>query len=136
MALTRFVALSAFVACLGLKSPWAVTLALSVVALATDLGTPATWAYMQDVGGAHVGSVLGWGNMWGNLGAAVSPVVLGAIVGKEGRWDLCFLACAGAFLVSGILSLGIDARIPVVLPHDPEAHSAADNRVLPRTGTG
>jgi MFS family permease len=131
MALTRFVALSAFVACLGLQSPWAVTLALSVVAVATDLGTPATWAFMQDVGGAHVGSVLGWGNMWGNFGAALGPVILGAIVGTEGRWDLCFLACAAAFLAAGVASLGIDARIPILPPQDAEARKRSEAGVSP-----
>jgi MFS family permease len=131
MALTRFVALAAFAACLGLHSPWAVTLALCVVAIATDLGTPATWAFMQDVGGAHVGSVLGWGNMWGNFGAALSPIMLGAIIGDAGRWDLCFLACAAAFLVAGVVSLGIDARIPIVPPPESDDHKSAEAGLPP-----
>ncbi len=114
MALTRFVAMAAFLACLGLHSPWAATAALSVVAVATDLGTPAAWAFMQDVGGRHVGSILGWGNMWGNIGAAVSPILLGRLIGRPGGWDLSFLLCAAAFLAAGVVSLGIDARIPVV----------------------
>ncbi len=118
MALTRFVAMAAFLACLGLHSPWAATAALSVVAVATDLGTPATWAYMQDVGGRHVGSVLGWGNMWGNIGAAVSPLLLGWVIARPGGWNWCFVACAAAFLAAGIVSLGIDARDPVVPPDD------------------
>jgi sugar phosphate permease len=120
MALTRFLALAAFLACLGLRSPWEVTVALSVAALATDLGTPATWAFMQDVGGPHVGSILGWGNMWGNLGAALSPLALNAIVEATGRWDLCFVACAAAFLVAGVASLGVDARIPILPPKSAE----------------
>jgi nitrate/nitrite transporter NarK len=115
MALTRFVAMAAFLACVPLHSAWAVTGVLCFVAMATDLGTAATWAFMQDVGGRHVGSVLGWGNMWGNLGAAVSPLALNWVIGP-GRWDACFGACAAAFLVSGVAALGIDARVPVVPP--------------------
>jgi sugar phosphate permease len=114
MVLTRFVAMGALLACLGLDTPWGVTAALSLMALATDLGTPATWAYMQDVGGRHVGSVLGWGNMWGNLGAAASPPILEALVRRFGSWDLGFVACAAAFFVSGVASLGVDARSAVV----------------------
>jgi MFS family permease len=113
MALTRFLGAAAFVACLLMESPGSVTAALCVVAVSTDLGVPAVWAFMQDVGGRHVGAVLGWGNMWGNLGAAVSPVLLNAVIGP-GRWDACFLACAAAFLVSGVAALGIDARVPIV----------------------
>jgi ACS family glucarate transporter-like MFS transporter len=116
LALTRFVAMASFLMCLGLRTPWGVTLALSLMALATDLGTPATWAYMQDVGGRHVGSVLGWGNMWGNLGAAASPPILEVLVRASGSWDLGFVACATAFLLSGLAALGVDARSAVLPP--------------------
>jgi sugar phosphate permease len=112
LALSRFVAMAAFAACVGLESPWAATAALSVVAVATDLGTPAVWAYKQDVGGNYVGSILGWGNMWGNVGAAVSPLVLNALIAGYG-WPALFVACAFAFLLSGLSALGVDARIPI-----------------------
>lgn len=113
MGLTRFVCAAAFVACLGSDSAWGVTIALCVMTISTDLGVPAVWAFKQDVGGRHVGSVLGWGNMWGNLGAAVSPVVLNEMV-ELGGWNACFLTCAAAFLLSGVAALGVDARIPIV----------------------
>ena len=61
-----------------------------------------------------MGSVLGWGNMWGNLGAAVTPPLLIGIVGETANWDNAFLACAAAFLLSGLFSLGINAAIPIV----------------------
>jgi MFS transporter, ACS family, glucarate transporter len=113
MGLTRFAGAAAFAACVLLHSPWSVTAALCVVAITTDLGVPAVWAFMQDVGGRHVGSVLGWGNMWGNVGAAVSPVLLNLAIDAK-RWDVCFLGCAVAFLVAGIAALGIDATRPIV----------------------
>jgi ACS family glucarate transporter-like MFS transporter len=116
MALTRFLAMTAFLACVTFDSPWAVTGALCLVAIATDLGTAATWAFLQDVGGRHVGTVLGWGNMWGNVGAALSPLILDWVIGP-GRWGACFCACAAAFLLAGVAALGIDARVPVVPPN-------------------
>jgi ACS family glucarate transporter-like MFS transporter len=115
MALTRFVATAAFVACLACDAAWQATVALAVVAVATDLGTPAVWAYMQDAGGRHVGSVLGWGNMWGNLGAAMSPLALSPLI-DAGGWDTCFLACAAAFFMAGVAALGIDATVPIAPP--------------------
>jgi sugar phosphate permease len=118
MALTRFSAAAAYLVCLWLRLPWAVVAALSVVALSVDLGTASVWAFTQDVGGRHVGSVLGWGNMWGSFGAAISTLVLSQLAsgGAAYGWNAVFLACAAAFLVSGIAALGVDATVPVV-PH-------------------
>ncbi len=58
-----FLGMCDFLTCPWLDSPWGVTIALSLVAFSTDLGTAAGWAFFQDVGGRYVGSVLGWGNM-------------------------------------------------------------------------
>ncbi len=113
MGLTRFLAMAAYLVCLGDVPMWIAVAAFSVVAFATDLGTAAVWAFCQDVGGPHVGSVLGWGNMWGNLGAFVTPPVLIWIVGDGFLWDRAFLACAAAFFLAGVTALGIDATIPI-----------------------
>jgi sugar phosphate permease len=115
MALTRFAATAAFLVCPGLSDPWAVTAAMACVAVATDLGTPALWAYLQDAGGRNVGSILGWGNMWGNIGAALSPLVLSPFIERL-EWATVFLICAAAFLLSGVSALGIDATIPIAPP--------------------
>lgn len=115
MGATRFLAAAAFVACIWAGSPWEATAALCVVAIATDLGVPAIWAFMQDVGGKYVGSVLGWGNMWGNFGAAVSPLVLNQVI-KHWGWDAMFLTCGFAFVISGLAGLLVDARVPICSP--------------------
>jgi sugar phosphate permease len=120
MALTRFSAMAAYLACLWLHSPWPVVAALALVALSVDLGTGSVWAFTQDVGGRHVGSVLGWGNMWGSFGAAVSIPLLDRLVAayQPYGWDAAFVTCAAAFLVSGIAALGVDATAPIVPPGD------------------
>jgi MFS family permease len=117
LGLSRFIVMGGFLACAWLETPWGVTAALAVVAWATDLGTPVLWAYSQDVGGRYVGSVLGWSNMWGNLGGAVSPLILGLVAATWG-WREMFLTCAVAFLVAGVSSLFINATRPVV-PEEP-----------------
>ena len=111
---------AAFFACLVLhvegSSAWAITIALSLVAFATDLGTPSMWAYSLDVGGKHVGSVLGWSNMFGNLGAAVSPIILNWVI-ENYRWEGLFITCAFTMVIAGIFSFLIDAT-KVVVPDD------------------
>jgi MFS transporter, ACS family, glucarate transporter len=111
---SRLLATVAYLACLFDPSPWVAVALFSVVAFATDLGIGGTWAFVQDVGGRHVGSVLGWGNMWGNLGAAAATPLLIWIVGASQNWEAAFLTCAAAFLIAGVAGLGIDATKPLV----------------------
>jgi nitrate/nitrite transporter NarK len=95
--------------------------AFSIVAFSTDLGNPALWAYCQDVGGRHVGSILGWGNMVGNLGAAIAPSIYNAVLGEKpgvSDWNTMFAVCAGAFVISGLCALGVDATKPVAPVED------------------
>jgi nitrate/nitrite transporter NarK len=126
MGLSRFLGMAAYLLCLlpladwfgTTWTPWVLTAAFSLVAFSTDLGVGAVWAFSQDVGGRHVGSVMGWGNMWGNLGAFATPPFLDWVLGPQGeRWDLAFITCAAGFLVAGMAALAVDATKPVV-PED------------------
>jgi nitrate/nitrite transporter NarK len=123
LSLSRMVAMLAYIGCLFEPSALGAVFLFSIVAFATDFGNPATWAFTQDVGGRYVGSVLGWGNMWGNLGAAVTPPLLIWIIGPSENWNYAFLTCAAAFLLSGLSALGINAAIPIV-PDDEEPAAA------------
>ena len=90
--------------------------------MANDMGLPAIWAYNLDVGGRNVGLILGWGNMVGNLGAAVSALLLGFVLKRYVDFDAAptiaqmkagygavFLTCAAVFVLIGIVSLFVDA---------------------------
>jgi MFS family permease len=116
LAVSRLVAAAAFLVAGYLRSPWPAVAAFALVAFSTDLGVPGTWAYMQDVGGRFVGAVLGWGNMWGNFGAAVGPFLPRWLSEDptDPNWNAVFIAGAVAFLISGVASLGFDATRPVV----------------------
>ncbi len=134
---SRVVALLAYLCCIGittqlpadsvLNTPWVFVGLFSVVAFSTDFGTPASWAFTQDIGGRQVGSVLGWGNMWGNLGAAVSPLIYDYFLGENptlSDWNMMFAVCAGAFFVSGVFGILMDATKPL-LNGDIDSESAS-----------
>ena len=99
-----------------LADPWTIVVVLGLMALLVDFGNPAIWSFAQDVGGRNVGSALGWGNMWGNLGAAVSPVLL-TVVEDAAGWSALFVVCAGSFVLATACGLSLDATKPV----EPEA---------------
>lgn len=111
--ISKIIAVMAFAISPGLDSPWLVTAMMATVAFCVDFGNPATWAFTQDVGGKHVGSVLGFGNMWGNLGAAVSPILL-IWISVNYSWNHMFYTCAALFTVSTICCFFIDAATPVI----------------------
>jgi predicted MFS family arabinose efflux permease len=96
----------------NLPTAWAVILALGAMAFLVDLHNPTIWSFAQDVGGRHVGAALGWGNMWGNLGAALSPVLL-ARVSQAFGWDAVFMVGGVAFAAAAVCGLLLDARKPL-----------------------
>jgi ACS family glucarate transporter-like MFS transporter len=128
MMFTRFTAALGYGLCLLMaqsdpsaasqfNNPWYFVAALSLVALSVDMGNPAVWAYCQDVGGNSVGSILGWGNMWGNFGAAFAPSIYNHVLGETptlGDWNTMFGVCVAAFILSGLCAWGVDAATPIV----------------------
>jgi MFS family permease len=79
---------------------------LELVTFFADIGLPAMWTLMQDISGKHQAQLFGWGNMWGNFGAAIMPMLFTAVLKAfdtnhdfhEGVW-----LCAGAFVLAGCL---------------------------------
>ncbi len=123
--ITRFVAAGGYGMCLyfaaqpagsALNSPYAFTAAFCLIYFSVDLGQSAFWAYAQDAGGKYVGSVLGWGNMWGNLGAAFGPLLYNHLLGENptvAEWNNLFWLGLIAFVFAGIATFGLDASKPV-----------------------
>lgn len=120
LAISRVIVTCAFLSIHLVDTAVGATLCLAVVGLATDLGTPAVWAFGQDVGGRYVGSAVGWANMWGNFGAALSPQFFGLFVGATAgaatgaiAWNHAFTACAVVNLIAAFAALGINASKPL-----------------------
>ena len=129
---TRFIAAGGYGMCLyfaaqpadsALNSPYAFTAAFCLIYFSVDLGQSAFWAYAQDAGGKYVGSVLGWGNMWGNLGAAFGPLLYNYLLGENpssAEWNNLFWLGLIAFVFAGVATFGLDASKPV-FADEPEA---------------
>jgi nitrate/nitrite transporter NarK len=118
MAVSRLAVAGAFAAVLLVRDPVAAAVCLSVIGFATDLGTPAMWAFGQDIGGRNVGAVVGWANMWGNIGAAVSPLVFGFLSRSFGAdvaagWQAAFVACAVVQLLAAVAAAFISSSQPL-----------------------
>jgi len=72
-----------------------------------------SWAIPLDIGGDYAGSVAAIMNTFGNLGSAVSPVLLAYLVGSYG-WNMPFLVCAVLCLAGAALWLGINADKKII----------------------
>ena len=100
-------------AVIPVSDAWLVAAALALMAVSVDVGIPSIWAFAQDVGGRHVGATLGFGNMIGNLGAAASPILLGAFQERFG-YNTMFVLCAGCFFMASLCALNLDPTKPVL----------------------
>ena len=120
---------SAYLVCLSMDSAWGVIACCCVVSLAVDMSNPATWAFMQDVGGRATAAAFGWGNMWGNFGAsAISMLVPWLLAvgtsGEAGQRNV-FLVCSASLFIYGFIALGMDATKPVLKQAIPVPPSGA-----------
>lgn len=95
-----------------LPNAWSVVAALAVMSICQDFGIPSVWAFAQDTGGKQVGAVLGWGNMWGNLGAGIAPPLM-SLVSKYGDWDHVLWLGATAFVMCGVTGMMTNANEPL-----------------------
>jgi MFS family permease len=62
----------------------------------------------HDVGGDSAGTVSGAMNTFGNIGGAISPLVVGYAVQWWSSWTVPFLVTAVVYVTGGLLTLLID----------------------------
>lgn len=92
---------------------WLFLTIMIAISFTIDFSLGATWASYQDIGGRHVASVLGVGNMVGNFGAAIFTWLIG-LLAEHDQWRTVFLISGGAMILyAGCWSL-IDVTRPVV----------------------
>jgi MFS family permease len=130
MVWSRLAGAIAYLICIKLQSPWVAVAAFAMVAAMTDISIPATWGYIQDVGGRNIASSFAWPNMWGNFGAALTAPMLTWINHKADPhpsietwlystnnphhdWNASLIFLAGAFFLSGFAAYWIRADVKI-----------------------
>jgi predicted MFS family arabinose efflux permease len=77
------------------------------------LGVAPAWSVCLALGGRHAGVVSGAMNTFGNLGGALSPIVMGAALQRLGSWDLGLYSVAALYLAAALCWLAIDPERPI-----------------------
>jgi MFS family permease len=90
-----------------LPNVWWFIGAMAGISLSIDFCLGAMWATYQDIGGRHVASVLGIGNMSASFGAAGFTWYAGSLADHK-EWNTVFLLAALAMVVAGVSWLLID----------------------------
>jgi len=89
-------------------------LLLGLAGFFNDFVMPACWAGCMDIGGRYSGTVSGTMNMVGNIGGALSPLIVGYILTwSPGNWELTFHVSSAIYLLGGVCWLFIDAETPL-----------------------
>lgn len=103
----------AMVAAPSLTDPIVVIAAFGAASFFGDLTMPCSWGACMDVGGKHAGTFSGSMNMMGNLGGALSPWVVGKIVGTSNNWAPTYYISAGMCLLGALCWALVDTETPI-----------------------
>lgn len=95
---------------------------LATAAGLAALGVSPAWAACLDIGGRHAGVVTGAMNTFGNLGGALSPVVVGLCLDRWHSYDAPLITVAGFYLVAAVAWFGIDAGKSLLAHNHHEGH--------------
>jgi ACS family glucarate transporter-like MFS transporter len=97
-----------------MSDPVFATLAIGLASFSNDLVMPGAWAACMDVGGKHAGSLSGAMNMWGNIGGALCPFVIGVILKlTDNDWNLTFYVSAAIYLLGIVCWKFLDPVTPL-----------------------
>jgi MFS family permease len=102
--------------CFLMDAPWAIVSLLVISSFLGDFGLGPLWCTYQDLGGPYSGTVLGVGNMCGNIGAAIGISLVPRLAAEFG-WSASFALSAGAYAIGALAWLVIDPRRTVYRTH-------------------
>lgn len=94
-------------------NPYVAVGLIALVSFCNDITIPGAWTACMDVGGRSVGTLGGTMNMMGNLGGALSPIVIGYIVGTTNQWNVAFYVTAAVYGLGAVFWLLLDPVTPL-----------------------
>jgi len=99
-------------------TPNAVQAAVLMVltAACADMCLSPSWSMCHDIGRDAAGTVTGCMNTLGNLGGAISPLVVGYSLRWWGSWSTPLLITAGVYIAGGVLTLLVNPQRQLVVP--------------------
>src|SRR5207248_8940554 len=94
--------------------PTRAMLLLGLAGFFNDFVMPPAWAGSMDIGGRYSGTVSGSMNMVGNIGRALSPLIIGYILAwKRDDWTLTFYVSSAIYPMGPLCWLFLDAHTPL-----------------------
>lgn len=90
-----------YLVALSLTNVWLFVGAMAAISLSIDFCLGAMWGTYQDIGGRHVASVLGVGNMCASFGSASFGWYAGSLADKK-QWNTVFVLAASAMILAAI----------------------------------
>jgi len=96
------------VAAAQMENPIVASILLAATLGVADLNVSSCWSMCHDVGGESAGTVSGAMNTFGNIGGAISPLVVGYAVQWWSSWALPFYITAAVYVLGGALTFLID----------------------------
>jgi len=91
-------------------NPMVSAVLFAIAAGAADLCLSPAWSTCHDIGGHAAGTVTGAMNTFGNLGGALSPLVVGYVLEWGGGWQTPLFIGGGVYIAGGLLTLLVDPR--------------------------
>jgi MFS family permease len=78
------------------------TIVFTAAAFSASFGGVSGYTVTIEFGGPRIGTVFAMMNMCGNIGAAISQYIAGALVQRAGNWDVALFMFAAVFVVDAV----------------------------------
>jgi MFS family permease len=98
------------------ENPTAAAVLLAATLGIADLAVSSCWAICHDIAGRYAGIVTGAMNTFGNIGGALSPLVVGYAVGWWNSWTVPFYVTAGVYVFGAVCTLLVNPRKQLMEP--------------------
>jgi ACS family glucarate transporter-like MFS transporter len=97
-----------------IDDPTVAVLSIGLASFCNDLVMPGAWGSAMDIGGKYAGTLSGAMNMWGNIGGAMAPLVIGYILSwTHSNWNLTFYVSATIYLMGIVCWRFLDPVTPI-----------------------